>query len=77
MLRRMSIACEGFNDANCEAPGRFDASDPNWVIHCAVGAVLRKPGAARVAGAPNDRHARREAPLRSMVLVVVGKARNY
>jgi hypothetical protein len=57
----------GFVGVNWDSPGLLDARDPNCVVHCVVGGVQRKLGAVRVAGAPSDRNATRDAPLRSIV----------
>jgi hypothetical protein len=61
----------GFIGTSWDNAGLFDARDPNCVVHCVVGAVQRKPGAVRVAGAPIDRNATRDAPFRSIVTDIV------
>jgi hypothetical protein len=57
----------GFIGVNWDSPGLLDARDPNCVVHCVVGDMQRKLGAVRVAGAPSDRDATRDALLRSIV----------
>jgi hypothetical protein len=61
----------GFMRGNWDSPGLLDARDPNCVVHCVVGDVKRKLGAVRVAGAPSDRNATRDAPLRSIVTGII------
>jgi hypothetical protein len=71
MLRRITADWIGFSGTVCDSPGLLDARDPNCVVHCVVGAVQRKPGAARAAGAPIDRNATRDAPFRSIVKDII------
>ena len=71
MLLRMTAAWMGFTAATWANLGRLEARELNWVVHCTVGVVLRKPVAGRVAGAPIDRSAMRDAPFRSMVIMRV------
>jgi hypothetical protein len=70
MLRRMLPACIALMRANCDGRGRFEARDPNCVVHCCVGVAHCVYDTGRAAGAAMDL-ARRVAPLRSMFIVKV------
>lgn len=67
MARRSKAACTGFKCAGC---GLLEAIDPYGVGHCDDGAVRGIVATGRDLGAAIDLNARREAPLRNIVITV-------